>query len=212
VTSTPTARIGTTGRSNSQPGRLPGLLFCFPLTGLPVSGFDLPGYMSIIKPRTDAENREFIERCHWLSATGSSDLLRNGTPDTRARWVRSYRLKRALVFALGGFFLGALALAAFTPPAQKDARAFLVQPHLPRELPAPAETVVDGGFITTVEMHDTPSSWDSTITTTVGVLQVAGAVSAEVGDKVTIKQTPGAIRGEDVCVASRIKTACYRLL
>lgn len=168
--------------------------------------------MPIIKPRTDAENRQFIERCWWLSSTSRNDLLSKVGPQARAQWVRSHRVVKAVLLTIGSFLAASLLLVAVTPSDQRPVQRAMIQTHLHNVLPASTDASVDGGVITAVEMHDMPTSLESTITTTIGVFQVGGAVSAALGDKVTIKKTVGPITEEDACVASKIKTACYRLL
>lgn len=91
----------------------------------------------------------------------------------------------------------------------------LVPPLFRSDKPAPVfnPLLVDQGVIQTIELHETALSTSTTVRTSIGVFQVAGAVSASVGDMATLQtETDPAVSGrKSLCIKSSIKNDCYRL-
>lgn len=68
-----------------------------------------------------------------------------------------------------------------------------------------------------IEVHHSTFSEDSMITTSNGVYQVQGAVSAQKGDVVKLRQYDNARVGSlehepHICIASTIRPRCYYVL
>ncbi|EMJ4585578.1 hypothetical protein ROT11_006685 [Pseudomonas aeruginosa] len=69
------------------------------------------------------------------------------------------------------------------------------------------------GNITSIHLHETPTSTSTTLVTDVGSFHVRGAVSAALGDGLTLtKETTGSTERTFACIGSKIKTGCYNLL
>ncbi|MGE6114329.1 hypothetical protein ACLHZ0_21450 [Aeromonas salmonicida] len=77
----------------------------------------------------------------------------------------------------------------------------------------PPQTI-SAGQILDIKLHDSMLSVNSTVTTTVGIYQVIGAVSANIGDASQLK-TETLLNNEKksfLCIISEVKTGCYRIL
>jgi len=78
-----------------------------------------------------------------------------------------------------------------------------------------AKTVVSTavGKISRIHLHETSSSTSTTLETDVGSFHVRGAVSAAIGDGVSLtKETSGSTERAFACIESKIRTGCYELL
>jgi hypothetical protein len=155
-----------------------------------------------ISPKRDARNRELIERAgtarfNYFSRGLSPDWrwqLEQGTPEDRATYVR--KLMRRFYIVMIPVMLVVCALTETGPK---------LTPKPPIEEPA--------GQILSIQLHETSFSTTSTIETSSGTYQVQGAVSAAIGNQVTlIAQKTPQVGPASICVASEIKTWCYRLL
>lgn len=161
---------------------------------------------TVLVPRDrDELNRVQIARSFlWVSAQRREALLEQGTPSERAAFVAWQQKLLAL------FIMSTVALFCL---------AGLWQPEPIRPAPPPPlPPVVSGaGTVKSVQLHETTFSTSTTVTTDAGVYQVRGAVSAAVGDTVQLKVTPAdpahmSLELRELCLQSRVKTACYRLL
>jgi hypothetical protein len=77
----------------------------------------------------------------------------------------------------------------------------------------PPQTISTGQILD-IKLHDSMLSVNSTVTTTVGIYQVIGAVSANIGDASQLK-TETLFNNEKnsfLCITSEVKTGCYRIL
>lgn len=73
--------------------------------------------------------------------------------------------------------------------------------------------VVEAGQIKQIKLLDTMFSSISTVETSVGIYQVRGAVSAEVGDTAKLNQEiSGSFKKASLCIDSKIKFKCYDIL
>ncbi|TJY57257.1 hypothetical protein E4T66_17775 [Sinimarinibacterium sp. CAU 1509] len=79
--------------------------------------------------------------------------------------------------------------------------------------PAPVLAERSAGTVESVEVHHTAFDVSSTVRTTDGTYQVSGAVSAAPGDSAVFREwsNPAGSDYPRLCVASRIKSVCYRL-
>lgn len=69
------------------------------------------------------------------------------------------------------------------------------------------------GKISKIHLHETSSSTSTTLETDVGSFHVRGAVSAAIGDRVTLtKEKAGSTERAFACIVSKIRTGCYNLL
>ncbi|MNL54786.1 hypothetical protein D3C87_1781480 [compost metagenome] len=84
----------------------------------------------------------------------------------------------------------------------------IVKPRQASYQEKPAGKIVD------IKMYDLVFIPKSTITTTIGIYQVGGAVSAIIGDTATFKvETFGNNSKKSfLCIESEVKTDCYRIL
>ncbi|MES2877550.1 MAG: hypothetical protein V4713_03940 [Pseudomonadota bacterium] len=122
-------------------------------------------------------------------------LLNEGTPEERQVYVAR---KMRLYGAIAVLVLGYMAYGYFSPgPA--------------RPLPVAPE-MVDAGMVKDVQLHDSTFTTSTTVTTSVGVYQVHGGVSASAGDSVKLKIQKEPIPLRSLCVESQIKSVCYSLL
>ena len=112
---------------------------------------------------------------------------------------------------LYGLLVGIIVVWIFVVPLFKPT---------PVPAPEPQRYNVDAGVIKNIQLHDTTFSEDTTITTSTGVYQVNGGVSAKVGDTVILKKWDDVpehkkhlpMYATEVCVDSKIKKGCYRLM
>lgn len=162
--------------------------------------------ITVLVPRDrDEGNRVQIARSFlWVSAQRREALLERGTPSERAAFVAWQHKLLAL------FILSTVALYFLTGLLHPEP----VRPAPPPPLPP----VLSGaGTVRSVQLHETTFSTSTTVTTDAGVYQVRGAVSAAVGDTVQLKVTPAdpdhmRLELRELCLKSRVKAACYRLL
>lgn len=69
------------------------------------------------------------------------------------------------------------------------------------------------GNIARIHFHEATSSTSTTLVTDAGTFHVRGAVSAAIGDGVTLtKETTGSTERTFACIESKIRTGCYDLL
>lgn len=74
--------------------------------------------------------------------------------------------------------------------------------------------IISAGEVVDIKAHNSMFFSNSTVTTTVGIYQVGGAVSATIGDDSQLKiETLYDKRKESfLCIKSEVKTDCYRIL
>nr|WP_192963321.1 hypothetical protein [Pseudomonas fluorescens]CEK42126.1 hypothetical protein PQBR57_0173 [Pseudomonas fluorescens SBW25] len=86
-------------------------------------------------------------------------------------------------------------------------------PKSPKAAPVPP-TFKDAGSVVSVQFHDTAFSRSTSVTTSEGTFQVAGAVTASAGDVAKIRKSVGISRVEvtSLCIDSHYKPDCYRVL
>lgn len=123
-------------------------------------------------------------------------LLSHGTPKERSEFRRLAR--RRLFLILGG---GVLVVALLESLPSKQVT------------PPPAPTFESAGSVVRIQLHESAFTSSSSVETTEGVFQVQGAVSGAAGDVATMKTVDqhGMVKSE-LCIESKYKSACYRLL
>lgn len=100
---------------------------------------------------------------------------------------------------LGAGCVGIVLLSLLMPKAQ---------PYVP-----PPVTYQSAGAVESIQLHETALSTSTSVTTSAGVFQVSGAVTASPGDQAKISVSPeGSQASTKLCVESRFKTDCYRVL
>lgn len=81
------------------------------------------------------------------------------------------------------------------------------QPYVP-----PPVAYQSAGAVESVQLHETAFSTSTSVTTSAGVFQVSGAVTASPGDQAKFSvNAEGSQTSSNLCVESRFKTHCYRL-
>ncbi|WP_186214465.1 hypothetical protein [Burkholderia gladioli] len=167
----------------------------------------------------DERNKLLIEQSAFLTPDGRNDLLYNSTPEQRAAHMSHRKLAKVAAAMACSIVLAIVISAACRAPFLNDSHTPTstgqAAAALPATPPAPAVQAIDDplGRIDSIEIHTTMNDITSTIRTDEGdVFQVEGAVSASMNDKITIHRTTGAIVSTAVCVESKIKSACYRVL
>ena len=155
----------------------------------------------MITEEHDARNRRLIagslRAMMGLELTAEPRrLLRDGTPEERAAYV--HKQNKYL------FFLGVVAVAGY----------FILTALFPRKPvpPPPAPVFSAAGQIQSLQLHDAAFSTSTTVITDTGTFQVFGGVSASNGDAVSLKREFQPLEQLSLCVASKIKSKCYRLL
>ncbi|MDX7787747.1 hypothetical protein [Aeromonas caviae] len=129
-----------------------------------------------------------------LSSTRRARLLA-GTPAMRTHYLKKWKLIFLFIImpALVGFY------------------CYVVFHRLTADGVTPV--VVEAGQIKQIKLHDTMFSNISTVETSVGIYQVRGAVSAEVGDTAKLNQEiAGSFKKASLCIDSKIKFKCYDVL
>lgn len=160
----------------------------------------------LVSMARDEGNRVQIARSFlWVSARRREALLERGTPSERAVFV-AWQQKLLILFIVSTVALLCLSDGLLRP-----------EPVRPAPAPSLPPAVSGAGTVRSIQLHDTTFSTATTVTTDAGVYQVRGAVSAAVGDTVQLKTTPADpanMRQElrELCLNSRVKAACYRLL
>lgn len=92
--------------------------------------------------------------------------------------------------------------------------AVLLSLVLPKKEPnvPPPVAYQSAGAVESVQLHETAFSTSTSVTTSAGVFQVSGAVTASPGDQAKISvNAEGSQTSSNLCVESRFKTHCYRL-
>ena len=122
-------------------------------------------------------------------------LINSGTPEERAAYVKKQRKN---------LFIGAAIVGGY----------FMILPMIPLGSvpPPPASEISAAGQIQSLQLHETSLSTTTTVVTETGTYQVHGGVSASVGDTVSLKRETHPIQQTSLCVESKIKAQCYRLL
>jgi hypothetical protein len=118
------------------------------------------------------------------------------TPEDREEFVKPFRKKwLRITIILAAIFL-----------------VFMLWPSKPRPIPSPPK-IDSAGIITNLELHDRFLSTTTTVSTSTGIYQVYGGVSAAHGDAATLK-TETLLIGprSELCIESKIKKACYGVL
>ncbi|QJT37104.1 hypothetical protein E4188_22610 (plasmid) [Aeromonas media] len=155
--------------------------------------------MKEITPERDCMNIKLITgMLLWASAAKRTRLLRYGTPEERDIFVKKEKLK--VKFVVLGIGLWIIASELF--------------PSSATPVPPPSVTIIQAGQIVGVELHDTTFSTSTSVTTTTGIYQVKGGVSAAKGDLATIKKTKERGHGmqTSLCIESKIKSGCYAIM
>jgi hypothetical protein len=152
--------------------------------------------MTSISVEQDVKNKQFISHQIFRSSKTDHLLSDSSSPEERANYVRK-RIRGSLIL-LCAFIVYAILLTILPQRNTSDT--------------APATESV--GAVQTVQLHDAALSTSTTVTTASGVFHVQGAVSAKIGDLVTLKKVHGTKynSGKFLYVASNIKPDCYRLL
>lgn len=153
------------------------------------------------KTMTDDMRRQQVRM--WLShsiyATFRRDLFEAPLEVQESAMRREFRFMGLAVAVLVSTFAISSAIHWNDPPPP----------------PPPAPERVDAGTVVTIELHATTFATQSTVTTTNGIYQVSGSVSAAKGDKVQLEiKPPYRLDSETrrLCVIdSSIKNACYSL-
>ncbi|HHX4473440.1 TPA: hypothetical protein ACVBCY_004436 [Aeromonas hydrophila] len=155
--------------------------------------------MKEITPERDCMNKKLISgTLLWCPAAKRSRLLRDGTPEERDLFVKTQKKKATFIlFAIGVWVIASELFSTPTPPA-----------------PAPTVTIIPAGQIVGVELHDTTFSSSTSVTTSTGIYQVRGGVSASKGEQAHIKKTESSVRGMQtyLCLDSKIKPGCYEIM
>lgn len=153
-----------------------------------------------ITAERDARNKMLINhsfrRAIGLGLTAEQiRLIDYGTPEERASYVKKQRKH---------FFIGAAVVGGY----------FIISPMIPRDPvpPPPAPEISTAGQIQSLQLHETAFSTSTTVVTETGTYQVHGGVSASAGDTVSLKRETHPIQQTSLCVESKIKAQCYRLL
>lgn len=86
-------------------------------------------------------------------------------------------------------------------------------PDSPKATPVPP-TFKDAGSVVSVQFHDTTFTRSTSVSTSQGTFQVAGAVTASAGDVAKIKKSVeiGSVEVTSLCIESHFKPDCYRIL
>lgn len=89
----------------------------------------------------------------------------------------------------------------------------IFMPDSPRPVPMPP-TFTDAGSVVSVQFHDNTFSRSTSVSTSEGTFQVAGAVTASTGDVAKIKKSVeiGSVEATSLCIDSHYKPDCYRVL
>jgi hypothetical protein len=126
-------------------------------------------------------------------------LISMATPQERQAYVRRQAKMTWTIMLCIGIAVAWVALEPRKP----------VQPK-----PLPKVEIIDAGTIKSIQLHETALSTATTVTTTAGVYQVAGGVSAAPDDKATLEANEVGALGvqKSLCIKSSIKTACYALM
>jgi hypothetical protein len=155
--------------------------------------------MNKITDEQDVRNSRQIRLMQypWKDRATRDRLLRDGTPEERAAYVR--RSNRMLMTA-GAVFVIVIACTWLRPTSPKVAS---VPP-----------VVEPAGVVQSVDLHETALSRTTSVRTDRGVYQVSGAVSWAPGDKATLRtDQEGSEKGrKQLCIASSIQSACFFLL
>lgn len=123
------------------------------------------------------------------------DLAYEGTFDECTEYVRKCNRRLFLAVVLIGLVLLA--------PWPSSGRSLIV----------PSEPVYESaGKIQAIVLHEASFSSTTSITTTEGVFQVAGAVSASIGDEAKVKRwMTGSVQHAELCIESKFKPSCSAL-
>jgi hypothetical protein len=156
-----------------------------------------------ISRRKDARNRAIISNISYgpvgrMLKQDIEWLLAEGTPEQRAAFAKKIRIWMLFGVAfLAVFLINGNWQHVFGPKPQ---------PTLPVD--------IDAGIVQSVQLHETALSRSTTIVTTIGTYQVVGGVSAEPGVYAVLRRETTMSGNEisSVCINSKIKQACYRLL
>lgn len=164
-----------------------------------------------ISEKQDEMNKRLIARGSLVSALISSvtntrrprsaeqvRLIEMATPDERQAYLsRQVKTSWAIMLCFG------LAVSWLEMQPRKPA-----QPK-----PLPVVEVTDAGSVKGIQLHETSLSTATTVTTTAGVYQVRGGVSASAGDEASLEAKDVGTLGvqTSLCIKSKIKTACYPL-
>ncbi|MGR6425751.1 hypothetical protein ACUZ8Y_22755 [Aeromonas veronii] len=155
--------------------------------------------MKEITPERDCMNKKLISgTLLWCPAAKRSRLLRDGTPEERDLFVKTQKKKATFILlGIGVWVIASELFSTPTPPA-----------------PAPTVTIIPAGQIVGVELHDTTFSSSTSVTTSTGIYQVRGGVSASKGEQAHIKKTESSVRGMQtyLCLDSKIKPGCYEIM
>ena len=151
--------------------------------------------------RDDRRNRDFLYRSSFNSIFGSMnsnlrDLIDHGSPEQCAQAVSDVKRRYKRIFAA----IVLLALWwALTPSTLR------VDP--------PSPIITPAGTVSAIQLNTSSFSTTTSLTTTGGIYQVAGAVSGQIGDYVDVKvETIFGREVTTVCVESKVKPNCYSLL
>lgn len=166
---------------------------------------------STISEMQDEKNKRLIARGSLVSSVMSSitktrrplsaeqvRLIEMETPHERQAYVsRQAKTSWAIILCFGL----AVVWSAMQPrtPAQPK--------------PLPAVEITDAGLVKDIQLHETSLSTATTVTTTAGVYQVRGGVSATSGDVASLEAKEDGTLGvqKSLCIKSNIKSACYPL-
>lgn len=155
-----------------------------------------------VGPATDARNKRIIAAarrtflCYGLHY--NFDMLLDGDDDERRSYCAQSILFRLKVLAV------IICLVVLSS---------VLMPDSPKPVPVPP-TFTDAGSVVSVQFHDTTFSRSTSVSTSEGNFQVAGAVTASSGDVAKIKKSVeiGSVEVTSLCIDSKYKPDCYRVL
>lgn len=129
-----------------------------------------------------------------------ADRLRNATfEEKETYYLAATRRTKIIVLFVGVLFVGFSLYRQFVPAP------------VPPEPPKP--TFESAGAVQSIQLQSTTFSTDTTVTTTTGIFQVRGGVSASWGDTAQIKrESEGSGVKPSLCIESKIKSKCYPIL
>jgi hypothetical protein len=157
-----------------------------------------------ISEAQDARNKLFLSRS-LVSA-----ITRDGSLTAKQRWLieeasphdrQFYAVMKLARYGVMAAFVCSYLLWLAMQPAVS--------------VPPPSTVITEAGTVKEIRLHETTFSTSSTVTTSNGIYQVRGGVSAATGDAVRIESQEGGQyppAKKSLCVKSTIKTACYPLL
>lgn len=149
----------------------------------------------------DRRNRQFLwqMRHNWVIVGTKANLgyvIDHGTPEERAQAVRVIHRRFKRMLAVAGII----------------AVWWLVSPSSPKVDPPPP-SITSAGTVTAIQLNNSTFSTSTSLETTDGIYQVAGAVSGQIGDHADLKvETMLGMKVTSVCVESTVKPHCYTLL